>query len=147
MLIAPHFLTGAAVATAVPEPLLAIPLALLSHFVLDLLPHRDLVGERHLAPENLVLRLIDGLTALFLFFLFVPAAAKAYAFLIGAVALLPDLLVLPKIFWPELRLSWLDAFQRFHFDLLQKSVVARTDWFLGLLTQLVVVALALLVIA
>jgi len=34
-----HALTGAAIATLVRQPLLAIPLAFLSHFVCDSLPH------------------------------------------------------------------------------------------------------------
>ena len=34
-----HALTGAVVALAVREPLLVLPLAVLSHFILDMLPH------------------------------------------------------------------------------------------------------------
>lgn len=39
MIATNHALTGAAIGLAVHQPLLAVPLALLSHFVLDGLPH------------------------------------------------------------------------------------------------------------
>jgi hypothetical protein len=35
----PHALVGAAIATKIGNPLLSLPIALASHFVLDLLPH------------------------------------------------------------------------------------------------------------
>lgn len=34
-----HFITGALVATSIQKPILALPLAFLSHFALDALPH------------------------------------------------------------------------------------------------------------
>lgn len=39
MLESPHVLVGAAIARNIPNPLIAIPLSLASHFVLDILPH------------------------------------------------------------------------------------------------------------
>lgn len=36
-----HLLTGAVIALAVQKPLLAIPLALLSHFAVDMIPHSE----------------------------------------------------------------------------------------------------------
>jgi hypothetical protein len=39
MTISNHLLVGAAIATVVKQPLLALPLAFASHFVLDALPH------------------------------------------------------------------------------------------------------------
>ena len=41
MIITPHFLVGAAIATNIPNPILGLPLAFLSHFFLDFIPHRD----------------------------------------------------------------------------------------------------------
>ena len=41
MLYTPHFLTGAAIVKLVPNPVIGLPLALLSHFVLDMMPHND----------------------------------------------------------------------------------------------------------
>lgn len=39
MLELPHTIIGAAIATKIPNPLISIPLAFLSHFPLDLAPH------------------------------------------------------------------------------------------------------------
>lgn len=39
MLETPHALVGAAIATKIPNPLIALPLAFASHFVLDMVPH------------------------------------------------------------------------------------------------------------
>jgi hypothetical protein len=39
MLETPHVAVGAAIAATVPNPLLAIPLCLASHFILDKIPH------------------------------------------------------------------------------------------------------------
>lgn len=39
MLETPHVIIGAAIATKIGNPLLSIPLAFTSHFVLDMLPH------------------------------------------------------------------------------------------------------------
>jgi glucose-6-phosphate-specific signal transduction histidine kinase len=42
-----HALTGAVVAMAIHQPLLAIPLACLSHFVLDAIPHFGIHEDDH----------------------------------------------------------------------------------------------------
>jgi hypothetical protein len=39
MLELPHTLVGATIATKIPNPLISLPLAFFSHFLLDLLPH------------------------------------------------------------------------------------------------------------
>lgn len=41
MLYTPHFLVGAAIMKHIPDPLIGLPLALVSHVVLDLIPHND----------------------------------------------------------------------------------------------------------
>lgn len=41
MLYTPHFLAGAAIFKLFPDPKVGLPLALLSHFILDLTPHND----------------------------------------------------------------------------------------------------------
>lgn len=41
MLSTPHILVGAAIVKAVPNPILGLPLAFLSHFALDSIPHWD----------------------------------------------------------------------------------------------------------
>ncbi len=41
MLYTPHFLVGAAILKLVPNPVIGLPLVLLSHFALDMTPHND----------------------------------------------------------------------------------------------------------
>jgi hypothetical protein len=41
MLYTPHFLVGAAIMKYVPNPVIGLSLALVSHVVLDLIPHND----------------------------------------------------------------------------------------------------------
>lgn len=47
-----HALTGAVIALAIDKPLLAIPLALASHFALDALPHWDYAINRKLPTDK-----------------------------------------------------------------------------------------------
>lgn len=41
MVLTCHLLTGAAIASRISNPILTLPLAFLSHYLLDLLPHKD----------------------------------------------------------------------------------------------------------
>lgn len=41
MLYTPHFLTGAAIVSLIPNPWVSFPLAFISHFALDIVPHND----------------------------------------------------------------------------------------------------------
>lgn len=55
MLETPHVLIGAAIATKVGNPFLAIPLAFASHFVLETVPH----WNPHLNTETKKIRTSD----------------------------------------------------------------------------------------
>ena len=46
MTIINHAVVGAGIALLIKQPLLALPLAFLSHFVLDALPHFGIVGDK-----------------------------------------------------------------------------------------------------
>ena len=41
MLYTPHLLTGAVILKYIPNPVIGLPLAVLSHYLLDLTPHHD----------------------------------------------------------------------------------------------------------
>lgn len=41
MILTPHLIFGAAIASKISNPFLAIPAALISHYLLDTLPHKD----------------------------------------------------------------------------------------------------------
>lgn len=45
MLLTPHTIVGVAVATSVPNPYIAVPIAFALHFVGDLVPHWDIFSE------------------------------------------------------------------------------------------------------
>jgi hypothetical protein len=45
MLLTPHTFVGVAIATTIPNPLIAVPLAFFSHFAGDLIPHWDFYSE------------------------------------------------------------------------------------------------------
>ena len=48
-----HALVAAAIARAVPNPYLAIPLAITSHFIMDAIPHWDLGADWRSRPKNI----------------------------------------------------------------------------------------------
>lgn len=87
-----HALTGAAIGLAVQQPLLVVPLAFLSHFVLDALPHFDhpfyTFGHKHawkFYVTDAVIAISGMAAVLFL------APHLALAVLLGAAfAVLPD---------------------------------------------------------
>jgi hypothetical protein len=91
-----HALTGAAIGLAVQQPLLVLPLAILSHFVLDAIPHFDHEVYRHGSKYFMRIMICDGLLAvgsIIALMIFFPAAA--WAVVLGALgATLPDFL------WP-----------------------------------------------
>lgn len=95
-----HALTGAAIGLAVGQPAVALPVAFLSHFVLDMVPHfgtkHDAVGGRNfrnwlLADAVLCLCLVIGLVAVRPHAWWL-AAACAFA------AAAPDLASAPRFF-------------------------------------------------
>ncbi|HSX17839.1 MAG TPA: hypothetical protein VLE51_00580 [Candidatus Saccharimonadales bacterium] len=87
-----HALTGAVIALAIKQPVLAVPLAFLSHFVLDMVLHleaRDL-------PEKWVLRvigadlLIGNLLAIMLPLILITDVSAWTIFLCMVIAMSPD---------------------------------------------------------
>jgi len=119
-----HALTGAIIGAVIPNPWLALPLAFLSHFVLDALPHYDVPGDTDESRINsrlfLQVQIIGG------FVLCVMLVAGMWAvhpdnwFVICLAAFLgtsPDLLSAPRFLsvkrtGADLRRQW--WFWRFH---------------------------------
>ena len=87
-----HFLVGAVIALTVEQPVVAVPLAFLSHFILDSLPH---YGEGKNGIEyrpsraSLTMYVIDILawSALMVYLL---VNGQFYAMVLGLVAFSPD---------------------------------------------------------
>src|SRR5689334_16761736 len=91
-----HALTGAAIGLAIHQPLLVVPLAIASHFVLDAIPHFDHEIYRHGSKYFMHIMALDGvlsigsIIALMIFF-------PAFAWLIAIGALCATL---PDFLWP-----------------------------------------------
>jgi hypothetical protein len=89
-----HGMTGAVIALSVKQPLLAVPLAFLSHFATDLLPHFGVEKEAILKREFNIILVLDFLFAVFLMIilaiLFPDQILLIWACMIAAAA--PDLM-------------------------------------------------------
>lgn len=150
MLATPHLLIGAAVATKVPEALPAALAVIVLHLVLDAVPHKDYIDKPKLTPSNVLLVVGDVLVALALFFALVKPALWFYAFGIGIVAVLPDIVEFPGHFWSKWwELPGIKRLHYWHGKILQFdrelpfSKESWPDWFWGLLPQVVVTVVAI----
>lgn len=109
MLESLHSLTGAVIAYKIGNPALSLPLAFLSHFAIDLLPHwnpgisREKKRLGYLSPRTTSIIFLDCLLGLF-FGLFLtlkvlPNISHALLILAGSfLAILPDLAEAPFFF-------------------------------------------------
>jgi hypothetical protein len=107
-----HALTGTAIAIAVKQPVLAIPLAFLSHFVLDAIPHfGDMPFYSYGHPLFRYVMAADGLltvSSVGALMLFNPNLALV----IGLGAFFA---ILPDVFWlGHYALKWKHWFFTFH---------------------------------
>ncbi len=144
MLETPHVVVGAAIATIIPNPFLAIPLAFLSHFVLDMTPHWNphistelkKYGEITQKSKNIIY--IDlAISVIVGVFLASRALPDTGQFLtIGAsgfAGILPDVIEAPYFFlhWKN---KFLEKWLKF-----QKSIQNDVDPVYGLATQVITV--------
>lgn len=144
MLATPHILVGAAVASKVRQPWLAMSLAIGSHFVLDFIPHLDSHGLFGVAagtparPE-VVMALLDALSGAALVVWLVARRPNrrllvTAAFLAVAVDLVDNV---PP--WN----AWLRSFPvALRFSIFHHSIqhsVASSEWVLGFGTQIAVI--------
>ncbi len=147
MLELPHAIVGAAIATAIPDPRISLPLALLSHFVTDYIPHwnphlnTELKTTGHISTQSKIIILVDAGAALMLG-TYIAAANGNFVIIILAcfLAVLPDVAEIPYYFL-GMKIGWIEkliAWQRTH----QWNVSP----FWGLLSQAVVILLSLIVI-
>jgi len=140
MLVAPHFLVGTAIAVYAPEawPVAGLA-ALTSHFVLDSIPHRDTIGGFHINPANIIMELFDAIVTFGIFFALVPKYLWLYGLLISGIAIFPDLLAIPGLFWPGwYQLPIIKPFHHWHTEILQYDR-GDINWFWGLLPQIIII--------
>lgn len=140
MLITPHFAAGMTIAKYVPSWPEAVAAAIVVHFILDYIPHKDMVGSAHINRGNVFLRTVDFTLAMIFFYLLSPPDKRLYFFLIGTAAMLPDLIEMPGLIWPKWRtLPLIRHFHPWHTHDLQYSR-PKVNWFWGLLPQVVLLA-------
>lgn len=121
-----HALTGAAIALIIGQPLIALPAALLSHFVCDALPHFDssLPSDDWLASRNFkILLVVDAWLCVIL--VAVLAIFQPQHWLLAAVcaflATSPDLLWINRFWRVKTNRPWQpNLFSRF---------AAKIQWF------------------
>ena len=148
MLETPHVIVGAAIATKVVNPILSIPLAFASHFVLDEVPHwnphlytetKKLGKPTLISTKVIILDVIASLiSGFYLASRALPNKAHALAIILACFfAVLPDLIEAPYFFLNvrnNLMKKWI---------LFQKSLQVNSNFALGLLTQVIIILTSL----
>jgi len=145
MLELPHTLVGAAIATVIPDPRISLPLALLSHFVTDYVPHwnphlnTELKAAGKISPRSKVIVMADAGLALMLG-TYIAATSGNFFVIMAAcfLAVAPDVAEIPYYFLGLKNVTWIKKlidYQSAH----QWNVPA----FWGILTQVVVCIIAL----
>lgn len=148
MLETPHVIIGAAIATKIPNPLLSIPLAFASHFILDMVPHwnphiNTELKNGGITKKSKSIIVFDVLLGL--------ASGSAIAFSKGGTdinhtifillacfaAVLPDVMEGPYFFlgWKNSAIKRLLSFQ--------KAIQVDTTFAIGMTVQVVTVLVAL----
>lgn len=141
-----HALTGAAVAVTINRPILSLPAAFTSHFIIDALPHWDYKIPGHHRLRQVVIGLDMGMSLLLLGLLsYVLEVDSWLLFLGGFLAILPDAMWLPYILFnrpsPVDRQSLLHRLRRLHFQIQWSEstpgLILEAAWFMTFLLTVV----------
>lgn len=144
MLETPHVVVGAAIATKIVNPLLAIPLAFLSHFALEKVPHWNphLNTEKkkygRITTQSTTIIVADVLLSLvlggYITSRALPDTGHAVTILLASfAAVLPDVIEAPYFFL-NMKSKFIDKWIQF-----QKAIQNDTSVIPGLLTQVVTI--------
>ena len=96
-----HAILGTVIAAKIGNPALAIPLALASHIVADLVPHWDTAthvdekGQKRAIVDSLIDLLLGFLLSYMLILFLFPQTSLTYAFFLILVSQSPDWLMVP----------------------------------------------------
>lgn len=150
-----HMLTGAVIAAAVQQPILVVPLAFLSHFVLDAFPHFGVEESDSAARNNHPLFravLTIDLIILFLALIFVPIlfhqGVSWWILLLGMLAAYaPDVVWLSHFYHDHkghirkepIRLT--KFHQKIQWFERPPGLITEIIWFAGVITALTIIAL------
>lgn len=138
MLIVSHVVAGAVIASGIPSLWIAVPLAFLSHFLLDMIPHVQAPTDEGYRPNRrtymfVALDLI--VSAIFLVYF----NLNINALLIVFAAILPDLLDLTR--YNALCYKIFKPYYDFH-DKIQNE----TNKPIGFITQIVLIVVGIIVL-
>lgn len=131
MVLASHILAGAVVAVKIQNPAIGLPLAFLSHFLLDALPHSEYSikglaepGSKNF-PRSAGKVLVDFSLGLGLAVFAAPSDIN-FLYLAGAIilAVLPDFFQLLTF----LNTRWLRKFNRWHCDVVHIKPKPQKVW-------------------
>jgi len=142
MLATTHSLTSAVIITRVPSPYLSLPLVLIFHYLLDLIPHWDtgsgMTQGLKTKRKAFIETLIDlGVAATLVFFFFQKGQSFSPLLWGGVIlGILPDLLEFPALFF-DFRPFPLNYLEKFHNKIMHRR--GKLPW--GLINQLIIIAL------
>lgn len=148
MLETPHVAVGAAIASKIPNPYIAIPLSFASHFVLEKVPHwnphiyTEIKKHGKVTKKSLTIIVVDALIALFLGTYIastvLPNSSHALTILFSCFAsVLPDTVEIPYYFFKykgKLLKKWINW---------ERSIQSNAELLLGMSTQVVTIFTAL----
>lgn len=147
MIATVHLLAGAVIGLLVPDKETIVVLALLSHYLLDLLPHIDpgtfTSKKLPFTWTQLIILITDGVAVAAIALLFYFTHKNWTPLLLGGiVALLPDVLMPVEHYW------LMDPLRRFHDMFHWEPKLARQwSWYIiGLITPAVIAAASALII-
>ena len=142
-----HVVVGAAIATKIANPALAIPLAFASHFVLEKVPHWNphLNMEKKkfgkITPRSTYIVIADVLTSALVILYFtsrvLPNTGHALTIFFASItSILPDVIEGPYYFW-NMKSKFIERWIAF-----QKSIQADVNPLPGLVTQFLTIIAA-----
>jgi hypothetical protein len=143
MLVAPHIATGVTLGIVLGEPLLVVPAAIASHFLLDSVPHwQETMAPYHPTWKTYLRIPLDlGLGLAIILFALKLQPDHSLSILLGAFfAATPDLDVITVVF-PRLKTKIVTKYWDWHCKI-QREVSTLT----GVVTQLAVIAISLITI-
>ena len=147
MTLVAHSLIAASIVSKISNPVLGIPIVLVSHFAADKVPHWDVMTQKgksnHKIARDTLIDILLGFVLAGAFFVFKQNINPVYFFSAIFISQLPDLLEAPYVI-PQLKnpvSTFVYQFQHYIHDLWFDARLP-APW--GIITQASVVALFLL---
>ena len=141
MLATTHSLVSALIISESPSPAIGLPLVIIFHYLLDLIPHWDTGSgmTRGLKTKKKAFfdTIIDLAVAGILVFIFFQKDKPFSPLLWGGVILgiLPDLLEFPALFFDFRPFPLINVLEKFHTDIIHRR--SKLPW--GLIPQIIII--------